>query len=273
MFALVAKDLDKSSLAPNGCLPAETQSAAHQIHAQGAKLVVATGRPWRRVKHLIEGLPIHAAICNNGITIVNPSTQEFTAWSQFRRDVATRIIQFARSHDLGILMMRYPRRGEALRKDVFFEGPIDDRIRNLLTGFIHVNHVMTDDILSLPYLPCRLGLFPLAECAQHIYAELKILLGEDYWVLLYQSPAWMVEILPRHANKWWRLEQIARSLDIEHHRILSFGDDVNDARMLEMTHGVAMNHAPEQVRSVAKEVVDYDNGLGVARALHRHFRL
>ena len=273
MFALVAKDLDKSSLAANGCLPMETREAAHKVHAQGTKLVVATGRPWRRVKQLIEGLPIHAAICNNGITIVDPATQEFIAWSQFERDITNQIVQFARKRELGILMMRYPRRGEAMRKDTFFEGPIDDRIRDLLTGFIHVEPIMTKDILSLPYLPCRLGLFPATEQAQEIYAELKLLLGEDYWVLLYQSPAWMIEILPRHANKWWRLAQIAEKLGVEHHRILSFGDDVNDERMLQMTHGVAMHHAPEAVRLVAKEVVDYEDGLGVARALHRHFRL
>ena len=66
------------------------------------------------------------------------------------------------------------------------------------------------------------------------------------------------------------LRELARHLDISDDRIVAFGDMPNDIPMLSMArHGVAMENAHPDAKSVADEITATNDEDGVARILER----
>jgi hypothetical protein len=70
---------------------------------------------------------------------------------------------------------------------------------------------------------------------------------------------WMCEVIRRDAGKWSAVRRLAQSWAIEPEAICAVGDDVSDAPMIAAAGlGVAMSHAPQQVREAAALVLDPD---------------
>jgi hypothetical protein len=79
------------------------------------------------------------------------------------------------------------------------------------------------------------------------------------------------EVLRHDANKWTALCHLAELWGIEPGEIVAVGDDMNDASMLEGAGlGVAMGHAPAEVRAVADMVTLDEQNDGLARFIEDH---
>ena len=79
---------------------------------------------------------------------------------------------------------------------------------------------------------------------------------------------WMCELLRGDANKWTALRTLADSWRILPERIVAVGDDQNDLAMIAGAGlGVAMSHAPDNVRAVANRILDSSRPMALARFL------
>jgi hydroxymethylpyrimidine pyrophosphatase-like HAD family hydrolase len=84
--------------------------------------------------------------------------------------------------------------------------------------------------------------------------------------------AWM-DIAPKGVTKASALETVRRRIGVEPSRTVAIGDGRNDLQMIDWAaRGVAMGHAPQEVREVADEVtgtIDDDGAVDVLRSLLR----
>ena len=82
--------------------------------------------------------------------------------------------------------------------------------------------------------------------------------------------AWM-DIAPKGVTKASALEVVRRRLGVEPSRTVAIGDGSNDLQMIDWAaRGVAMGHAPQDVREIADEVtgtIDDDGAVEVLRSL------
>lgn len=84
--------------------------------------------------------------------------------------------------------------------------------------------------------------------------------------------AWM-DIAPKGVTKASALEALRRRIGVEPSRTVAIGDGHNDLQMIDWAaRGVAMGHAPQDVREIADEVtgtIDDDGAVDVLRSLLR----
>lgn len=80
-----------------------------------------------------------------------------------------------------------------------------------------------------------------------------------------------LDITPPHLSKATALDEVRNLLEVHERRTIAVGDGVNDIEMLTWAHrGVAMGHAPAEVRAAANEVTGtlaQDGAAAVLRSL------
>ncbi len=80
----------------------------------------------------------------------------------------------------------------------------------------------------------------------------------------------LVEVMPFGVSKATALHVILDHIGIQQARTIAFGDNCNDVAMLEYAAiGVAMGHAPQEVRDRADYVTGSNDEDGVGHALHK----
>ena len=118
----------------------------------------------------------------------------------------------------------------------------------------------------------RLGGFVKALCIGHprdlavVRAELEGAMGED--ARLVRTAATYLELLPVAASKGAALTCLAGHLGVPLARIVAVGDQDNDIEMLTAVGvGMAMAHAPDEVRAVADRIACAPEDGGLLRSL------
>jgi len=140
-------------------------------------------------------------------------------------------------------------------------------------------------------------LFPAGELSgRHVVVDLEDLWGDHVSRLIVRSPghtsaefhelvhrmgledvtyaigwtAWM-DIAPKGVTKASALEVVRQRIGVEPSRTVAIGDGSNDLQMIDWAaRGVAMGHAPQDVREVADEVtgtIDDDGAVDILRSL------
>ncbi|MGZ4529374.1 MAG: HAD family hydrolase [Mycobacterium sp.] len=266
MPALIACDVDGTLFDDDETITPRTRDAVRAAVAAGATFVVATGRPPRWIRPVVDALgfaPI--AVCANGAVIYDPATDRVLSMRTLPVDtlaelaeLATRVIPGA-----GLAVERIGERAHDTATPQFISSP----------GYEHAwlnpdnTEVSIEDLLSAPAIKLlirRAGARSAdmaAELAKHVGIE-----GD----ITYSTNNGLVEIVPLGTSKATGLDEIARPLQIASGEVLAFGDMPNDLPMLRWAgHGVAMGNAHPDVLAVADEVTAANNDDGVGRVLER----
>ncbi len=89
---------------------------------------------------------------------------------------------------------------------------------------------------------------------------------------IYKSQPRYLEVMSKDACKSAAAELLCEKLGIRREEVLAFGDNYNDADLLEFAGtGVAMGNAPDDVKSSADEIADTNDNDGTAKILKRVF--
>jgi Cof subfamily protein (haloacid dehalogenase superfamily) len=241
----------------------------HAAVGDGAHFILATGRPPRWVRPVVEALGFAPmAVCANGAVIYDPSIDRVIAARTLSVDslaelaeIATRAIPSA-----GLAVERIGERAHDTATPQFVSSP----------GYEHAwlnpdnTEVSIADLLSAPAIKLLIrksgarSADMAAELAKHIAAE-----GE----ITYSTNNGLVEIVPSGISKASGVAEIAEPLGIIDGEVLAFGDMPNDLPMLVQAGlGVAMGNAHPDVLIAADEVTARNTDDGVARVLERWWR-
>ncbi|MFW3113703.1 hypothetical protein MHAE_08018 [Mycobacterium haemophilum DSM 44634] len=246
-----------------------TRDAVRAAVAGGAHFVLATGRPPRWVRPVVDALGFPPmAVCANGAVIYDPATDRVVSARTLAVDVLGELVEVA--------TRVIPGAGLAVER-------VGDRAHDSATpqfvssvGYEHAwlnpdnTEVSIEDLLSAPAIKLLIrkagarSADMAAELAKHVGIA-----GD----ITYSTNNGLVEILPLGISKATGVDEVARPLGIADGGVAAFGDMPNDVPMLlRAGHGVAMGNAHPDVLAAADEITAPNTDDGVARVLERWWR-
>ncbi|WP_068188583.1 Cof-type HAD-IIB family hydrolase [Mycobacterium sp. UM_CSW] len=264
--ALIACDVDGTLFDESETISPRTRDAVRAAVAAGTQFVVATGRPPRWIRPVVEALgfaPI--AVCANGAVLYDPANDRVLSSRTLAVDtlaelaeLATRVIPGA-----GLAVERIGERAHDTATPQFISSP----------GYEHAwlnpdnTEVSIADLLSAPAIKLLIrkagarSSDMAAELAKHVGIE-----GD----ITYSTNNGLVEIVPLGISKASGVEEVAKPQGITSDEVVAFGDMPNDIPMLLWAgHGVAMGNAHPDVLAAADEVTTPNSDDGVGRVLER----
>jgi Cof subfamily protein (haloacid dehalogenase superfamily) len=255
---LLALDIDGTLVNSRDELTTRTRAALLRAVEHGIRLVLATGRRYKRALPLVEPLGIDAPLVTaSGALIKRPADHCTLFQASFERSLlcdALKIVDRAGYHAV-------------LYADSFHEG-FDFYCSCLevespeLSDFYRLNpdcHRLWPTMMTEP--PEGIfGGFAIGQRAAmlQLAAELERQLPGQLYVHVLRSPRYvghMCEIAPAGVSKWSGILQLAREWGITANEICAVGDDVNDIPMIQAAGlGIAMGNALDEVKAAADRI-------------------
>jgi len=263
---LIATDVDGTLLDEAEEVTPRTRAAVLAAIDAGTQFVLATGRPPRWIRPVVEALGFAPmAVCANGAVVYDAATDRILSARTLSVDllaelaeVATRVIPGA-----GLAVERVGRSAHDAATPQFLSSP----------GYEHAwlnpdnTEVSLADVLSAPAVKLLIRKAgarssDMADAlAPHIGIE-----GD----LTYSTNNGLIEVVPLGVSKATGIEEVARPLGITADDVVAFGDMPNDIPMLSWAGlGVAMGNAHPEAKAAANEVTTSNADDGLARVLER----
>jgi Cof subfamily protein (haloacid dehalogenase superfamily) len=264
--ALIATDVDGTLLDEHEQVTQRTREVIHAAIAAGVEFVLATGRPPRWIRPVVDALGFAPlAVCANGAVLYDPGSDRIISARTLSSealaslaDIAGRVLPGA-----GLAVERVGSSAHDSATPQFVSSPGYEH------AWLNPDHteVSFADLLSAPAVkllirqPGALSADMATALAGHIGSE-----GD----ITYSTNNGLIEIVPRGISKATGVEQVAAPLGIVAEMIISFGDMPNDVPMLSWAgHGVAMGNAHPDAVAAADEVTMPNSEDGLARVLER----
>ncbi|HEU0190684.1 MAG TPA: HAD family hydrolase [Mycobacterium sp.] len=267
--ALIATDVDGTLLDGNDNVTARTRAAVHAAVAAGARFILATGRPPRWIRPIVDELGFAPmAVCANGAVIYDPETDQVFSAHTLPADLLAELTEVIERviPGAGLAVERIGERAHDAATPQFVSLP----------GYEHAwlspdnTEVSMDDLLSAPAI--KLLVRKVGAASADLAKELTAQIGAAAEVT-FSTDNGLVEIVPAGIDKAAGVEQVIRPLGISYDEVVAFGDMPNDLSMLlRAGHGVAMGNAHPDVLAVATEVTAPNTDDGLARVLERWWR-
>jgi Cof subfamily protein (haloacid dehalogenase superfamily) len=264
--ALIACDVDGTLFDDDETITPRTRDAVRAAVAAGANFVVATGRPPRWIRPIVDELGFAPmAVCANGAVIYDPATDRVVSARTLPVDALAELAELAIRviPGAGLAVERIGRSAHDTATPQFVSSP----------GYEHAwlnpdnTEVSIEDLLSAPAIKLLIrqagarSADMAAALAKHVGLE-----GD----ITYSTNNGLVEILPLGISKATGIAEIAKPLEIVSGQVVAFGDMPNDLPMLRWAgHGVAMGNAHPDVLAIANEVTARNSEDGVGRVLER----
>jgi Cof subfamily protein (haloacid dehalogenase superfamily) len=257
---LVAIDLDGTLLNDSRQVSQQTAGALACLPARGVKVVLASARPPRSVRHVYRSLALDTLQINyNGAMIWDEVHSRVNFHQPLEPEVAREVIAQAREE--------FPQ--------VLVSCEVYDR---WLTDRVDPQYLTETSRLFPPD-----GILPVeAMCAEPVtkvllmgepemISELRARLVESHpHVSLVRSDPDLIQIMHPGVNKGTALKLVADHYTVPMSQVLAIGDATNDLPMLAAAGvKVAMDNAPAEVKAAADWVAPSNNDHGVHAALVR----
>lgn len=254
--SLLALDVDGTLLRSDGTVGTRTLDALDRARDAGAMLTLATGRDWSAVRDLLAEVPaVDYCLCVNGTEVVTSAGDVLHA-EELDVDVARAAVAALRQALPGVAI------GVGIDGELVGEPLIGRLLPDGVGEIIEVADVLTalgpamrDLVVFHPdYRHDVDGLHRLCLAALPV---------EGLEVAFSGLP--MIEIVPPGAGKDAGMAWLANHLAVPNHRVVAFGDGLNDLSMLRWAGtGVAMGQAGQSVIEAADEVTASNDDEGVA---------
>ncbi|WP_198967709.1 HAD family hydrolase [Mycobacterium shottsii] len=264
--ALIACDVDGTLLNDDEHVSGRTRNAVRAAVAGGATFILATGRPPRWVRPVVEELGFAPmAVCANGAVIYDPATDRVVSAHTLSvealatlAEVSSRVIPGS-----GLAVERIGERAHDTATPQFVSSP----------GYEHAwlnpdnTEVSIEDLLSAPAI--KLLIRKAGAASADMAAELAKHVGIE-GDITYSTNNGLVEIVPLGISKATGVRDVAAPLGIADTDVVAFGDMPNDVPMLLRAGlGVAMGNAHPDALAAANEVTAPNSEDGVAKVLER----
>lgn len=263
---LIATDVDGTLLGDDEKVTARTREAVWAAVDAGTHFVLATGRPPRWIRPIVDQLGFAPmAVCANGAVVYDPASDRILSASTLSVEVLTALSEIAQRviPGAGLAVERVGRSAHDSATPQFVSSP----------GYEHAwlnpdnTEVSLEDLLSAPAVKLlirRSGVQSAdmaADLAAHIGPE-----GD----ITYSTNNGLIEIVPRGISKATGVAEVAGPLGVVAEEIVAFGDMPNDVPMLRWAgHGVAMGNAHPEAVAAADEVTARNSEDGLALVLER----
>lgn len=241
-------------------IPQETKDALVQLHNNGVKLVICTGRPTAQLPWCItEGFPGLEDAFDAYVTMTGSVCYDkdgVYADVPIEHDIAERFVNYVNEGKFDALL---------LNRDGAFSNRRSDKVQELenLVAFEYPEANFTELLEKPVYQFCAF----LSPEEEHIVSDLMSDCIVTRWCDLF------CDVVPSTSSKPKGVQATLDHLGLKLEETIAFGDGGNDATMLEYCHiGVAMGNGTDEAKAAADYVTTDVDHQGIPNAL-RHFGL
>jgi Cof subfamily protein (haloacid dehalogenase superfamily) len=262
MIKLVAIDLDGTLLNDSKRVSDQTAEALRCLPSRGVKVVIASARPPRSVRHIYHLLNLDTLQINyNGALIWNEPEKKSVFHCPLPGPLVARMVEIARDWFDDVIV-------GCEVMDRWFTDRVDDA-HTTETGRMFKPDVIAP--LETFIANDTTKLMFLAE--PKVISELEPLLyktfGEQVQIL--QTDDNLLQIMSPQGGKSTALQWVADHYDIPMQQVMAIGDAPNDVGMLQLAGvAVAMDNARTIVKDVADWIAPSNNNHGVHAALVKY---
>ncbi len=268
-YRILAIDVDGTLLDPSGVVRPRTLAALANAARAGMAPVLCTGRRYRRALPIARELGLDAPlVCNSGAIVKDPKTHK-TLWrADLSADSLEKIREVFQARDEPIVVFADQDPGSfdfLIIKDPSGRTLFDEYVARNRT-YAKIEPTLLEDLSKLEaFHVCAIG---TREDMLAFEEDVHVQVKSHVRTFVQKSPQYkgtMCEILHSDAGKWSALLHLADLWDVEPNEICAIGDDMNDLPMIQGAGlGVAMAHAPEEVRRAADRVTHCNDQDGLA---------
>ncbi|WP_226037677.1 Cof-type HAD-IIB family hydrolase [Aquibacillus saliphilus] len=266
---LIALDLDGTLLTDDKVISDRTKRTVLKAKEEGHIVVIATGRPHRASIDYYHQLGLDTPMVNfNGALIHHPTDKKWDALhSPLANRTAKKIIQTCYELEVRNILAEV--------EDEIYLDRYDEKLIDL---FQAPNQESTITIGSLKnelhHDPTSLLIQPRED---HI-KQLRQSLDDEHASVIehrkWGAPLNVIEIVRKGMNKAVGLKRIAHYYQISQENIIAFGDEDNDLEMIEFAGvGVAMGNGIDELKTLAKHVVNTNEQDGIGLFLEEYLKL
>ncbi|MGA3068400.1 MAG: Cof-type HAD-IIB family hydrolase [Tepidisphaeraceae bacterium] len=256
---LLAVDLDGTLLNDAKRIGSQTVDALADLPRRGVKVVIASARPPRSVRHIYAQLGLDTWQINyNGALIWDEPNKQVIFHRPMTGQLVRQIIDLARAQFPDILITC-----EVL--DRWFT----DRFEQTYTT--ETGRLFKPDVIAPLDQFCVQPITKLLLLGdpEKITALEAILAGpHDQQVTIVRTDPQLLQIMDKHVGKSAALQMIAEHYQVPLIQVMSIGDAPNDVGMLQLAGvAVAMDNAHDLVKKAAHWIAPSNNQEGVRAAL------
>lgn len=261
-FQMIALDVDGTLLTDDHTLLPQTKKTVQAVAAQGAEIVLCTGRSPSSTIPLMEMLELEGTvITHNGSVIVETKSREVIHQFVISPAQLAPYQQYCREHgyhfDLNTAFHLYVEDAGVLTEEVlemygkfYIEPLVLPKEGDILNEIVKMTVAGTKDEMD------RLE----SEWATWTH-ELTIIRSGDYFI----------DIMNPEASKGNALKALSSRRGVEVSRVMALGNYYNDITMLQFAGvGIAMDNSPLEVKAAADDVAPSNNEGGVHFALTKY---
>ena len=266
-YRAIALDLDGTLTNHEKVVTPKTREALLKAAANGAVIILASGRPTYGIEPVAECLELNKQggyiLSYNGGNIVNAKTGE-KLFSQFLPDeVIPELYAYAKEHGHALL-------GYA-GNEIITEMPDDQYVKE--ESRINKMNIRKVDNLFESLEPHPTKLLMTGDPTLMLKAEEELVEKLGDRMDIFRSAPFFLELVPKGIDKAKSLSRLLTKINLTPADMIAFGDGYNDLSMLKLAGmGVAMENAAPEVRAEADYVTLSNEEDGVAAALE-HFNM
>ena len=266
-YRAIALDLDGTLTNHEKVVTPKTREALLKAAANGAVIILASGRPTYGIEPVAECLELNQRggyiLSYNGGNIVNAKTGE-KLFSQFLPDeVIPELYAYAKEHGHALL-------GYA-GNEIITEMPDDQYVKE--ESRINKMNIRKVENLFEAMEPHPTKLLMTGDPTLMLKAEKELVEKLGDRMDIFRSAPFFLELVPKGIDKAKSLTRLLTKINLTPADLIAFGDGYNDLSMLKLAGmGVAMENAAPEVRAEADYVTLSNEEDGVAAAL-THFNM
>lgn len=259
MIRLIALDLDDTLLRKNKTISLENQKAIALARSQGIKVVIASGRPFFRIRPILESLDLmkdeNYIIALNGGLIATTRQAVLYQKQLMSQDIHDIMCELSNRH---LSFMMY-------QDNQIYTNQLDASLCQLpIFQGVRLEEQSISDLQKKSHADKLIVVDTKAQLDRN-QPELVAALP-NYTVV--RTTPYFLEILPHDVNKGAAIEFLAEYLHILPQEMMAIGDAENDISMLKAVGtGVAMANAAKEVKQAAHFITLSCEEDGVAYAI------
>ena len=266
-YRAIALDLDGTLTNHEKVVTPKTREALLQAAANGAVIILASGRPTYGIEPVAECLELNQRggyiLSYNGGNIVNAKTGE-KLFSQFLPDEVIPEL-YAYAEENGHALLGYA------GNEIITEMPDDQYVKE--ESRINKMKIRKVENLFEALEPHPTKLLMTGDPTLMLKAEEELVEKLGDRMDIFRSAPFFLELVPKGIDKAKSLSRLLTKINLTPADMIAFGDGYNDLSMLKLAGmGVAMENAAPEVRAEADYVTLSNEEDGVAAALE-HFNM
>jgi len=265
MIKLIVLDYDGTLLNSKKEITERNFNALHAVLSKGIKVMVASARPFYRLRPMLKKLEIEDSdqytISFNGGLVINNTAEEIVFSGSFSDKDVKEIVEIGKQVGTNMFLYESDRILSNVEDKVYQRKNPDVKFHVIenMEGFNFNN----EKIYKIAYVNSP-------EKTKRLKSELPIEMFNNYEIT--SSVPQFVEIVPKGVTKAHALNIIGNKLHISAEEMMAFGDEDNDLPMIEYVGcGIAMGNATEQIKRKADYITATNDANGVAQAIDHFF--